>query len=89
MKKQITLRIDEEVLEWFKSQGKGYQGRMNDALRNYMLADGYGPPSCEHVIYDDPDTHIKMIPNREFKVMISPVSDEFFKPMPKTGKKKR
>ena len=40
MKKQITLRIDEDVLEWFKSQGKGYQGKMNDALRNHMDYEG-------------------------------------------------
>ena len=33
MKKQVTLRIDEDVLKWFKSGGKGYHGRMNDALR--------------------------------------------------------
>ena len=36
MKKQITLRIDEEVLDWFKSQGKGYQSRINDVLRDYV-----------------------------------------------------
>ena len=36
MKKQITLRIDEEVLDWFKSQGRGYQTRMNGVLRHHM-----------------------------------------------------
>jgi|TARA_R110002096_G_scaffold223440_1_gene412729 uncharacterized protein (DUF4415 family) len=35
-KKPVTLRIDEDVLEWFKSQGKGYQTRINKLLRQYM-----------------------------------------------------
>jgi len=34
----ITIRIDKDVLRWFKSQGPGYQTRMNALLRAYMLA---------------------------------------------------
>lgn len=37
-KLSITLRVDKEVLEWFKSQGKGYQSRMNAVLKAYMKA---------------------------------------------------
>lgn len=37
-KQQVTLRIDADVLEWFKSQGKGYQSRINALLRAYMDA---------------------------------------------------
>jgi uncharacterized protein (DUF4415 family) len=37
-KAQVTLRIDNEVLEWFKSQGKGYQTQINSLLRAYMEA---------------------------------------------------
>lgn len=37
MKKQITLRIDEEVLVWFKSKGRGYQGMMNKVLRDFAF----------------------------------------------------
>lgn len=37
-KAQVTLRIDSEVLEWFKSQGKGYQTQINSLLRAYMEA---------------------------------------------------
>jgi len=37
VKRQITLRIDEDVVELFKRQGKGYQRLMNFALRAYML----------------------------------------------------
>ncbi|MDQ0319553.1 uncharacterized protein (DUF4415 family) [Pararhizobium capsulatum DSM 1112] len=32
-KKQITLRLDEEVVAKFREGGKGWQGRMNKALR--------------------------------------------------------
>ena len=34
----LSLRIDSEVVEWFKSQGSGYQSRMNALLRAYMEA---------------------------------------------------
>lgn len=37
-KKQITLRIDAEVLEFFKHTGKRYQTRMNAVLRSYVEA---------------------------------------------------
>lgn len=38
VKQQITARVDADVLEWLKSQGKGYQGRLNAILRREMLA---------------------------------------------------
>jgi uncharacterized protein (DUF4415 family) len=34
----ISLRIDPEVLAWFRAQGPGYQTRMNAVLRKYMEA---------------------------------------------------
>lgn len=37
-KKQITLRIDGDVLEFFKHTGKRYQSRMNAVLRSYVEA---------------------------------------------------
>jgi len=37
-KKQVTLRLDADVLEWFRAQGKGYQTRINALLREYMKA---------------------------------------------------
>ncbi|HXX99804.1 MAG TPA: BrnA antitoxin family protein [Candidatus Limnocylindrales bacterium] len=37
VKQQLTLRIDADVLEWLKSQGKGYQTRLNAILRAAML----------------------------------------------------
>jgi uncharacterized protein (DUF4415 family) len=36
-KQQITLRVDSDVIDFFKRQGKGYQRLMNFALRAYML----------------------------------------------------
>src|SRR5438045_3030858 len=36
-KQQITLRVDQDVILFFKRQGKGYQRLMNFALRSYML----------------------------------------------------
>jgi len=38
-KAQIALRVDAEVLAWFKAKGKGWQTRMNTALRRYRDAD--------------------------------------------------
>lgn len=35
-KKSVTIRLDADVLEWFKKQGKGYQTRINKLLRAYM-----------------------------------------------------
>jgi len=32
----ISIRMDPEVLNWFRSQGPGYQTRMNAVLRMYM-----------------------------------------------------
>jgi uncharacterized protein (DUF4415 family) len=37
-KKPVTVRLDADVLEWFKAQGKGHLTRMNAVLRAYMLA---------------------------------------------------
>ncbi len=37
-KKTVTMRMDEDVLEWFRSRGKGHLTRMNAVLRAYMLA---------------------------------------------------
>jgi uncharacterized protein (DUF4415 family) len=35
-KKQLTLRVDGDVVDWYKKQGKGYQTRINALLRAYM-----------------------------------------------------
>lgn len=38
-KAQVTLRVDRDVLDWFKAQGQGYQTRINALLRAYMEAE--------------------------------------------------
>ena len=38
VKRQITARVDADVLDWLQSQGKGYQSRINAILRREMLA---------------------------------------------------
>ncbi|NJS11044.1 MAG: BrnA antitoxin family protein [Microcoleus sp. CSU_2_2] len=35
-KQAISLRVDSDVLDWFKNQGKGYQSLMNSVLRSYV-----------------------------------------------------
>jgi len=37
-KRQVTLRLDPDVLNWFKDQGAGYQTRINAVLRSYYEA---------------------------------------------------
>ena len=34
----LSLRIDADVVEWFRAQGAGYQSQMNALLRAYMEA---------------------------------------------------
>lgn len=41
--KQLTsFRVDPDVLDWFKSTGKGYQTRINAVLRSYVEAQRKG-----------------------------------------------
>ncbi|MBO9552728.1 BrnA antitoxin family protein [Pseudomonas sp.] len=37
-KQTVTIRLDSDVLSWFKEQGAGYQTRINQLLRQYMQA---------------------------------------------------
>jgi len=36
IKKSVTIRVDSDVLAWVKSQGRGYQTRINNLLRTAM-----------------------------------------------------
>jgi uncharacterized protein (DUF4415 family) len=38
LKTPVNAKFDLDVVEWFKSQGRGYQTRMNAVLRRYMDA---------------------------------------------------
>lgn len=42
-KQAISLRVDEDVLAWFKETGPRYQSRINAVLRSYMNARQRGP----------------------------------------------
>jgi uncharacterized protein (DUF4415 family) len=36
IKLALSLRVDADIIDWFQSQGQGYQTRMNSALREYV-----------------------------------------------------
>jgi len=36
VKQIVTIRLDVDMLDWFKSAGPGYQTRINQVLREYM-----------------------------------------------------
>jgi len=38
IKKPVTLRLDADVIAWFKAEGPGYQTRINRVLREVMMA---------------------------------------------------
>ena len=40
-KERISIRLDEDILEFFRSQGRGYQSRINKVLREYMIVRQY------------------------------------------------
>ena len=37
-KAKISIRLDKDILEWFKAEGKGYQTKINAVLRSYVEA---------------------------------------------------
>ena len=37
-KVKVTMRLDPDVLNWFKSQGRGYQTKINAILKSYIQA---------------------------------------------------
>jgi uncharacterized protein (DUF4415 family) len=39
VKRQVTVRLDADVIAWLRMQGKGYQSRLNRVLRDAMLED--------------------------------------------------
>jgi uncharacterized protein (DUF4415 family) len=38
IKKSVTLRLDADLLAWFKAKGPGYQTKMNRVLREYFAS---------------------------------------------------
>jgi uncharacterized protein (DUF4415 family) len=41
-KDRLTIRLDHDLVEWLKGQGKGYQTRINAILRSYMESQSAG-----------------------------------------------
>lgn len=39
-KAQVTLRIDADVIDWFRGKGRGYQTRINSVLKAFKEAHG-------------------------------------------------
>lgn len=37
-KKAVSIRLDTDILDWFKLQGKGYQSLMNSVLKTFVQA---------------------------------------------------
>jgi len=46
-KQQLTIRLDSDVLEWLKSQGRGYQTRINRILRVAMESQSQCRPTLQ------------------------------------------
>ena len=45
-KRQLTVRLDQDIIDWFKAQGAGYQTRMNAVLRSYVEAQKKQPATA-------------------------------------------
>jgi uncharacterized protein (DUF4415 family) len=48
VKQIVTIRLDVDMLEWFKSGGPGYQTRINQVLREYMESHRTAVQAAEH-----------------------------------------
>jgi uncharacterized protein (DUF4415 family) len=48
VKKQLTIRIDADILDWLKGHGKGYQTRINRILRVVMESQPPSPHGSAH-----------------------------------------
>jgi uncharacterized protein (DUF4415 family) len=55
LKKQLTLRLDADIIAWLRHQGKGYQTRANALLRAAMLSDLDQKPTKKSARLRHPD----------------------------------
>ncbi len=53
-KRQLTIRLDSDVLDWLKSMGKGYQTRINRILRAAMESQPSGRPQSSAALRAGP-----------------------------------
>jgi uncharacterized protein (DUF4415 family) len=47
-KEVVTLRLDRDLLDWFREQGRGYQTRINAVLRAFYQAKSHDPENPHH-----------------------------------------
>jgi len=92
MKTRITIRVDDDVLEWFKSQGRGYQTLINKILSDYCKDRMEVKTAANKIrkIFKEPSKADKIISDtlekRGCKRVMTSSGDPFFKPNQKTGK---
>ncbi len=56
-KKQMTLRLDPDVIDFFKKKGRGYQSMINAVLRKYVEAHGFEPEKKSMHVAETPGTY--------------------------------
>jgi uncharacterized protein (DUF4415 family) len=57
-KEAISLRVDRDVLEWFRSAGPRYQSRINAVLRSYMTTMQTRRPASRSRKKNSEETHL-------------------------------
>ena len=67
VKKPVGLKLDDDILSWFKSQGRGYQTRINAVLRRYAEARRgrrlrRRPGSGQNAVQSSPQQRVSMGP---------------------------
>ncbi|MFX0194512.1 MAG: BrnA antitoxin family protein [Candidatus Hodarchaeota archaeon] len=80
MKKRITIRIDGDILDWFKGLGGNYQSGINDVLRKHVNGSLICPQSVVENLFGK---KIHGDPNGDCIVEDAPPKDPYFRPMPK------
>ncbi len=63
-KSSLTLRLDGDLVQWFKSQGPGYQSRMRQVLREYYLAQTKGQGDLSQIL-----THLRELAEHAQRVL--------------------
>ena len=68
-KTRISLDLDNDLLAWFKAQGRAYGQRINEALRSFVEQQQGGPPAAGEVaeptaVYDAPSSDREPPPER-------------------------
>lgn len=60
IKKPVTIRLDIDVVEWFKSQDGKYQSNINNTLREAMQNDSAIPATKESILDDEEAENLKI-----------------------------